>query len=205
MYHGERLNTFSHLIGAIAAVVGMVVLLVSAAVKTSAIAVVSVSVYGSTLVFLYTASTLYHSVKGRLKPLFQKIDHLAIYGLIAGTYTPFTLITLQGPSGWTLFGVVWGLAVLGMVIEFLPFDRKRILPVIIYLVMGWSIVFTLEPLLAALPKTGIWGLVAGGVTYTLGVIFYAFGDRIPHGHGIWHFFVLGGSLFHYFTILFFVL
>lgn len=205
MYRGELLNSISHLVGAIAAFAGMVVLIVLAAVKANAITVVSVSIYGATLVILYTASTLYHSFKGRPKAIFQKLDHLAIYLLIAGTYTPFTLVTLNGPWGWGIFAVVWGLAVLGMIIELLPFDRRRILPVIIYLAMGWCIVFAMDPLLDAMPREGIWGLALGGVIYTLGVIFYAFGDRIPHGHGIWHFFVLGGSVCHYLTILFYVI
>ncbi|MEX1057307.1 MAG: hemolysin III family protein [Natronospirillum sp.] len=204
MYHGERLNSISHLIGALGAFVGMIALIVAAAINADALTVVSVTVYGITLVLLYTASTLYHSFRGSAKAIFQKFDHYAIYLLIAGTYTPFTLVTLGGAWGWSIFGVVWGLAVLGIVVELLPFDRKRILPVVIYLLMGWVVVVALAPLVQSLPAAGLVWLTAGGIVYTLGVVFYALGTRIPHGHGIWHVFVLVGSVCHYVTIFVYV-
>lgn len=204
MYHGERLNSISHLVGAIAALAGMAALITAAAIVADALTLVSVAVYGVTLVLLYTASTLYHSFDGTAKKIFKKIDHYAIYFLIAGTYTPFTLVTMGGAWGWSIFGVVWGLALLGIVIELLPFDRRRILPVIIYLLMGWVVVVALGPLVQSLPPSGLAWLVAGGVIYTLGVIFYALDKWIPHGHGIWHLFVLGGSICHYVTIFVYV-
>lgn len=204
MYHGEKLNSISHLVGALAALVGVVALIVAAALNADALTVVSVSVYGITLVALYTASTLYHSFRGTAKAVFKKIDHYSIYFLIAGTYTPFTLVTLGGGWGWSIFGVVWGLAMLGIVVEVLPFDRRRILPVIIYLLMGWVVVVALSPLIQALPPAGLAWLVAGGLTYSLGVIFYILDKRVPHGHGIWHMFVLAGSVCHYVTIFVYV-
>lgn len=204
MYYGEKLNSISHLVGALAALGGVIALIIAAALNADALTVVSVSVYGVTLVLLYTASTLYHSFRGTAKEVFKKIDHYSIYFLIAGTYTPFTLVTLGGAWGWSIFGVVWGLAVLGIVVEVLPFDRRRILPVIIYLLMGWVVVVALSPLVQALPPAGLAWLVAGGVTYSLGVIFYALDKRVPHGHGIWHMFVLAGSICHYVTIFVYV-
>ena len=204
MYYGEKLNSISHLVGALAALGGVIVLIIAAALNADALTIVSVSVYGVTLVLLYTASTLYHSFRGTAKAVFKKIDHYSIYFLIAGTYTPFTLVTLGGAWGWSIFGVVWGLAVLGIIVEVLPFDRRRILPVVIYLLMGWVVVVALSPLVQALPPAGLAWLVAGGVTYSLGVVFYALDTRIPHGHGIWHMFVLAGSVCHYVTIFVYV-
>ncbi len=204
MYYGEKLNSISHLVGALATLGGVIVLIIAAALNADALTIVSVSVYGVTLVLLYTASTLYHSFRGTAKAVFKKIDHYSIYFLIAGTYTPFTLVTLGGAWGWSIFGVVWGLAVLGIIVEVLPFDRRRILPVVIYLLMGWVVVVALSPLVQALPPAGLAWLVAGGVTYSLGVVFYALDTRIPHGHGIWHMFVLAGSVCHYVTIFVYV-
>ncbi|MCH8552058.1 MAG: hemolysin III family protein [Natronospirillum sp.] len=204
MYRGELFNSISHLVGAVASLAGMAALITAAAIVADTLTLISVSVYGLTLVLLYTASTLYHSFRGTAKNIFKKIDHYAIYFLIAGTYTPFTLVTLGGAWGWSIFGVVWGLAILGIVIEVLPFDRRRILPVIIYLLMGWVVVVALAPLVRSLPTAGLIWLAAGGLTYTLGVIFYALDERIPHGHGIWHLFVLVGSICHYITILVYV-
>lgn len=200
MYQGERLNSVSHLLGALAAVGGVATLITAAAFVADTMTLVSVSIYGATLVLLYTASTLYHSFRGTAKRIFKRIDHFAIYFLIAGTYTPFTLVTLSGPWGWSLFGVVWGLVLLGIVIEVLPFDPKRRIPVVIYLLMGWVVVIALAPLVRSLPTAGMVWLVAGGLIYSLGVIFYVLDRRIPHGHGIWHMFVLAGSLCHYVTI-----
>lgn len=204
MYRGELFNSISHLVGAVAALAGMAALITAAAIVADTLTLISVSVYGLTLVLLYTASTLYHSFRGTAKNIFKKIDHYAIYFLIAGTYTPFTLVTLGGAWGWSIFGVVWGLVILGIVIEVLPFDRRRILPVIIYLLMGWVVLVALAPLVRSLPTAGLIWLAAGGLTYTLGVIFYALDERIPHGHGIWHLFVLVGSICHYITILVYV-
>ena len=201
MYPGERFNSISHLVGAVLALIGATVLVTLAGVEGSATRIVSFSVYGTTLFLLYLSSTLYHSLRGRAKAVFQVLDHHAIYLLIAGTYTPFTLVALQGKTGWWLFGAVWGLAIFGILIDTLRGEGGRLLSVAIYLLMGWLIVFALGPIIAALPPAGFWWLVAGGLFYTVGVIFYALDDRWPWCHGIWHLFVLAGSVSHYFAIL----
>ncbi len=204
MYRGERLNSITHLIGTCLAVAGTAVLATLAARTGDAWKIVSIGIYGATLVMLYLFSTLYHSLRGRPKAVLQKLDHAAIYLLIAGTYTPFTLVTRRGAWGWTLFGVVWGLALVGLIQDIAFKKRQHILSVAIYLVMGWFVVVALRPLAAVLPRTGMMYLTAGGLFYTIGVVFYALDGKIPHGHGLFHFFVLAGSASHYFTVLFFV-
>jgi hemolysin III len=203
-YQDERFNSYSHLLGAALAAGGAVVLIVLAAGQGNLWKIVSFSVYGAMLLLLYLFSTLYHSLRGRAKDVFRKLDHYAIYLLIAGTYTPFTLVTLQGAWRWSLFGVIWGMAVLGIVVDSLPWGKRRILPVVIYLAMGWLALIALKPLLDALPPAGFAWLLAGGVFYTVGVVFFALERWIRHGHGIWHLFVLAGSACHYFAILFYV-
>ena len=204
MYQGERFNGYSHLMGTALAAGGAVVLIVLAAGQGNPYKIVSFSVYGAMLLLLYLCSTLYHSSRGRAKDVFRKLDHYAIYLLIAGTYTPFTLVTLQGAWRWSLFGVIWGMAVLGIVVDSLPGGKRRILPVVIYLAMGWLVLVAREPLLNALPTGGFAWLLAGGIFYTVGIVFYALDRWIKHGHGIWHLFVLAGSACHYFAILFYV-
>lgn len=204
MYRGERLNSITHLVGAALALAGLVVLVVLAARQGEPWKIVSFSVYGATLFLLYGASTLYHSLRGRAKAVFRKIDHLAIYLLIAGTYTPFTLVTLRGSWGWSLFGVIWGLAILGMAQEFLPRRRGRVLSLVIYFLMGWLALAALGPLWKALPPMGMAWLVAGGLFYTVGAVFYGLDEKLRHAHGIWHLFVLAGSASHYFAILYYV-
>ncbi|HEY9202528.1 MAG TPA: hemolysin III family protein [Gammaproteobacteria bacterium] len=203
MYAGERFNSISHLVGAVAALAGAVVLVVYASMQGDPWKIVSFSIYGTTLFMLYLFSVLYHSLNGEVKKFFRRLDHLAIYLLIAGTYTPFTLVTLNGIWGWWIFGAVWGLALLGMLLEFVP-QKRRILPVIIYLVMGWICLVALEPLLQTLPMVGFWWLLAGGLFYTVGIVFYALDKRLKHAHGIWHLFVLAGSVCHYFCVLLYV-
>ncbi len=204
MYYGERLNAWTHLVGALLAVLGVAVLVVSAAVGGDPWKVVSVSVYGTTLVLLYTFSTLYHSLHGRAKSVLRLLDHQGIYLLIAGSYTPFCLVTLRGPWGWSLFGVVWSLALVGGLQELRPLGRSRIVSLVIYLLMGWVVLVAIEPLHAALGTAGLVWLAAGGVLYTTGVVFYLLDSRLAHAHGIWHLFVLGGSAAHYFATLFYV-
>jgi hemolysin III len=204
MYPGERFNSISHLVGAVAALVGLVVVVVIAAQQGDPWKIISFSVYGTTLFLLYTISTLYHSLRGRAKQIFRKLDHLSIYLLIAGTYTPFTLVTLRGVWGWTLFGVIWGLALVGMALEALPQKGNRVLSVVVYVLMGWLVLAALKPLLAALPPAGFIGLLLGGIFYTGGLAFYLFDEKIRHFHGIWHLFVLAGSVSHYLTILLYV-
>jgi len=204
VYKGERFNGYSHLAGALPAIAGLVVLVVMASQQGDPWKIVSFSVYGATLVALFTFSTLYHSIRGDAKRVFQKLDHVSIYLLIAGTYTPFTLVTLKGGWGWSLFGVVWGLAVIGIVLDILHTKGSRALQLVIYLVMGWSVVVAWPRLVETLPEAGIAWLVAGGLFYTVGTIFYGIDERMRHAHGIWHLFVLAGSVCHYIAVLLYV-
>ncbi|MGK5035098.1 PAQR family membrane homeostasis protein TrhA [Janthinobacterium sp. LB3P118] len=204
MYHGERFNSISHTVGAALAAIGGVILIVAAARTGDPWKIVSCSVYATMLLTLYLTSTLYHSVRGKAKAVLQRLDHCAIYLLIAGTYTPFMLVTLRGPWGWSLFGVVWGLALLGIVQEYVYAKGARILSLVIYVAMGWLVVIGIKPLLAALEWNGFLWLVAGGLCYTGGIVFYATDHKLRHGHGIWHLFVLAGSSCHFIAILFYV-
>lgn len=204
MYYGERFNAITHLGGAVLALAGAVLLVVFAALQGDAWKIVSVSVYGFTLVSLYSLSTLYHSLRGRAKFVLQRLDHQSIYLLIAGSYTPFCLVTLRGAWGWSLFGVVWGLALLGGVQEFWS-NKARILSVVLYVVMGWVVVVALVPLYRALGSAGVAWLVAGGLCYTLGIVFYAIDERVPWAHGVWHLFVVAGSAAHFVAIFGYVL
>ena len=187
MYHGERLNAWTHLVGAVAAFIGGVWMLVIACLDGSPWKIVSVAIYAFTLLVLYSASTVYHSVRGRKKEIMKKVDHFSIYLLIAGSYTPFCLVTLRGPWGWTLFGIVWGLALIGILQEIKPRSEARVLSIVIYAVMGWIV------------------LVAVKVLYTVGIVFFALDHRLRHAHGIWHLFVIAGSLLHFVAIFFYVL
>ncbi len=204
MYEGERFNSISHLVGALAAAAGLVALVMHAVQQGDPWKIVSFSIYGTTLLLLYTFSTLYHSLRGKAKKIFRMLDHHSIYLLIAGTYTPFTLVTIRGVWGWWLFGVIWGLAAIGIVLDSLPKKGSRILPIVIYLVMGWLCVIALKPLLQVLPMNGFYWLLAGGIFYTVGVVFYALDSKVRHFHGVWHLFVLAGSISHYVTIFFYV-
>ena len=204
MYRGEWFNSISHLVGAVAALVGLVIVVVEAALQGDPWKIVSFSVYGATLFSLYTISTIYHSVQGRAKRIFRKLDHLSIYWLIAGTYTPFTLVTLRGSGawGWTIFGII--LALVGLALETLPQKGNRVLSVVVYVLMGWLVLVALKPLLAALPMAGFCWLLLGGIFYTGGLVFFFYDEKVRHFHGIWHLFVLAGSISHYLTILFYV-
>lgn len=195
---GEEIaHAVTHGIGAALSVAGLVLLLVRASVSGDAWSVTGVAIFGSTLLLLYLASTIYHSVRSdRAKRLLQKFDHAAIYLLIAGTYTPFVLVTLRGPWGWSLFGVVWGLAVAGVVFKFRFAGRFDVLSTLVYIVMGWLVLIAFKPLTAALPGPGLAWLVAGGLCYSLGTIFYLW-ERLPYHHAIWHLWVLGGSACHW--------
>ena len=204
MIKGERFNSISHLVGAALALAGAVVLVVLASQDGDTRRVVSFSVYGATLFLLYLVSTLYHGLPGRAKNVFRILDHQAIYLLIAGSYTPFTLVTLNGVVGWWMFGAIWGLAVLGLVLDALPRRGARVLPFVIYFTMGWMVLLALDPLLAVLPRAGFYWLLAGGIFYTSGITFFALDRRYPWMHGVWHLFVLAGSVSHYVAILFYV-
>ncbi len=196
-------NSVTHGVGAVLAVAGAVVLVVTAA-GGSVWQVVSCSVFGATLVLVYVCSTLYHSlVRTRARHVMRIIDHSAIYLLIAGTYTPFVLVPLHGRMGWILFAIVWGLAVLGITFKSVAVDRFEIASVVVYLGMGWLIVFAMRPLLHALTWHGILWIGLGGFFYTAGIAFYAL-DRLSYFHAFWHLFVLAGSTCHYFAVLFYV-
>ncbi|GAB3389941.1 PAQR family membrane homeostasis protein [Azotobacter armeniacus] len=204
MYHGEKLNAWTHLVGAILALVGMVWLLVVASLDGTPQKIVGSAVYGATLLLLYSISTIYHSLRGRAKVIMRKLDHLSIYLLIAGSYTPFCLVTLPVSWGRPLLGTIWGLALFGMLQEFKQRSEARILSLVIYAVMGWLILVAIKPLIAALGSEGFTWLVAGGVFYTVGIVFFAFDSRFRHWHGIWHLFVMAGSLLHFVAIFFYV-
>jgi len=205
MYHGERFNSISHLVGAALALIGMVLLVGYASAQGDPWKIVSFSIYGVSLFLLYSLSTLYHSLRGRAKEIFQKLDHVAIYLLIAGTYTPFTLVTLRGAWGWTLFVIIWGLAIVGIIVDSRHKEGSRAIQMIIYLLMGWLVLIAMKPLVQALPTGALVLLVLGGVFYTSGIIFYVTDGRMKHAHGIWHLFVLAGSLSHYLAVLFYIL
>ena len=204
MYYGERFNSITHLTGTVLAAVGAVILVFLAVRTGDAWRIVGFSVYGAALCVLYGASTLYHSVRGRAKAILRKFDHCAIYILIAGTYTPFSLLTLRGPWGWTMFGLAWGLACLGIAQEFVLGKGARRLSIVIYIAMGWMGMAAVGPLVDGLGAAGLAWLLAGGVLYTGGIGFYLFDERVRHFHGIWHLFVLGGSAAHYITVAFYI-
>ena len=203
MHQGERFNTWTHLAGLLLATAGSAVLITHAALWGDTWKVVSCSIFAASMVLLYGASTLYHSLRGRAKAVFMKFDHCMIYVLIAGTYTPFTLVTLRGPWGWSLFGTVWGLALLGVLKE-VWLGRERIPSMPLYLSMGWLAAVAAVPMVQQLPPWGLAWLVAGGLFYTGGIVFYANDERWRHAHGVWHLFVLAGTLCHFTAILFFV-
>jgi hemolysin III len=198
-------NTITHGIGLVLSLTGFVILLILAVTHGSAWHIVSCAIYGATLVCLYSASTLYHGIPSpRLKRALKIFDHSAIYLLIAGTYTPFLLVNLRGGWGWSLFGIVWGLALAGILLKFWFVDHFQILSTTVYLLMGWLAVIAVRPLLVMVPTAGLLWLLAGGLFYTIGVVFYAW-KRIPYNHVIWHVFVMAGSTCHYFAVLYSVI
>lgn len=201
MGKGERFNSISHLVGAVFALAGSAALITFAVMRGDAHEIVSYSVYAITLFLLYLFSTLYHSLAGPAKRVFRVLDHQAIYLLIAGTYTPLTLVAIKGTLGWWMFGTIWGLAVFGIVFDALPRKGPRVVPVIIYLVMGWLCVFALDAIVAAVPAESFGWLLAGGIFYTSGIVFFALDRWYPWCHEIWHLFVVAGSVSHYFAIL----
>jgi hemolysin III len=201
MQRGERFNSISHLVGAALAIAGTAVLVTLAAGEGDPWKIVSFSVYGAMLIALYVFSTLYHSVRGRAKDVLRKIDHCAIYLLIAGTYTPFALVSLRGAWGWALLAGVWSLAVLGILQEIWIAKGARVFSLVIYVVMGWLALVAVSPLWLALKPAGFAWLLAGGALYTAGIAFYATDHKLRHGHGVWHLFVIGGSACHFFTVL----
>ncbi|HJQ40797.1 MAG TPA: hemolysin III family protein [Thermoanaerobaculia bacterium] len=199
MYPGERFNAITHVAGTVLAVAGTAVLVAesSGARRTAALAI-----YGAMMIAAYLSSALYHSIRhAKAKKVFHVFDHCAIYLLIAGTYTPFTLVTLRGAWGWTIFGVIWGLAAAGIAKDVFLHGRMRVLSIVLYVLMGWMIVIAFGPLRAALPAAGVAWLLAGGIVYTVGIGFFAMSKRVAYTHGLWHLFVIAGSVCHYVAVL----
>ncbi len=203
---GEEIaHGLTHGIGIVLAIAGLCVLVTFAALYGTAVHVVASSIFGASMIVLYTASTLYHSLPmPETKRIMRVVDHASIYLLIAGTYTPFTLVTLEGAWGWSLFSVVWGLAFVGIVFKLFFTGRFDRLSVAIYVAMGWCGVVAAKPLMEALPTPGLWLLVGGGLAYTGGVVFYLL-ERLRYHHAIWHLFVMAGTTLHYFVILLYVI
>ena len=205
MYYGEKLNSITHLVGAVLSLIGFGALL-TISIQTNDIWIIaSFCIFGFTLVLLYTMSTLYHSFQSyRLKTFFNLMDHIAIYLLISGTYTPYMLVSIREGNGWLILGIVWSLALIGILSEvFLKGKFIKIGQMMIYLGMGWACSFDLSSLREAIPSIGYFLLIIGGVSYTIGVIFYVLGEmeKLTYAHGIWHFFVLLGSACHFISIL----
>ncbi len=203
---GEELfNSISHGVGALGAIACCAVIVVFAALTRDPWKIVSASVYGTCMILLFLFSTLYHSLtNATAKKVFRAFDHLGIFLLIAGSYTPITLVTLRGPLGWTLFGVVWGAAVLGIVFNAISVERFKKFSMIAYIATGWTVVLAIVPLVRSIPLPGIILMVIGGLMYTIGIVFYKM-KKIRYMHSVWHLFVLAGALFQYFAILFYVI
>lgn len=202
---GEEIaNAVTSGIGTALSIAGLVVMVVFAALEGSVWHIVGVTIFGASLIFSHLASTLYHAIAPpRAKRVFQVIDHLAIYVLIAGTYTPFTLVNLRGPWGWSLLGLIWGLGLVGVLIKTTRLDTVPYLSTAFYVAMGWTVILVIKPLLESVAPGGVVLLVAGGLSYTAGVLFYAW-NRMPYNHAVWHLFVIGGSACHVFAVLFYV-
>ena len=207
MYYSEKFNSITHLVGAVLSIMGLGSLITVAVQQQDLLLFIGFVTFGLTLVMLYSFSTLYHSFKSPLlKRVFQQLDHVAIYLLIAGTYTPFMIVTLIDSNGLWILLAVWALAILGIALELSVKNRMETLQIIIYLIMGWLVVIDFPALKAALPKAGVYWLTAGGIAYTVGVIFYILDHRnlLKHSHGIWHLFVLAGSFFHFMAVILYV-
>lgn len=204
-YYEEMANSVTHAVGTILSASGLGVMAVLAAIYGNAWHITSVAVFGASLIILYAISTLYHSVhQPKAKAIFQLLDHSAIFILIAGTYTPFTLVSLRGAWGWVLFGAVWAMAIIGILLEIFTTSRRRFLSITLYCSMGWLVIVAFDPLMSALPLEGLILLFSGGFFYTFGILFYAWAG-LPYHHAIWHLFVLIGSMLHYFAVLFYVI
>jgi len=201
----EKTNIVSHAIGFVLSIVALVLMVVRASLYGNAWHIVSVSIFGASLILLYAASTFYHSAKdAKIRSRLRVFDHATIYILIAGTYTPFTLVTLYGPIGWTIFGVSWSMAATGVVLKLFYTGRFNVLSTLMYVFMGWIIMFAIKPLVNNLPTEGLYWLIAGGIAYTTGAILYSI-KQIKFNHAIFHLFVLLGSFCHVMAVYFYVL
>ena len=200
----EIANAVTHGIAALLSVVGLIAMLYVTVGSSDAVTITAAAVFGGSMIFLYTASTLYHAIPNlKAKRILQMLDHSAIYVMIAGSYTPFCLVTLEGMTGTILCIAVWTIAIAGVILQPILLKRAEWLNCLLYLLLGWCVVLVMKPLIAALPMAGLWLLASGGVVYSLGVIFYLW-DRIPYNHAIWHLFVLGGTALQFFSVLFYV-
>jgi hemolysin III len=200
----EFFNRYTHGFGALLSLIGVIALVTMAYREHDIYRLISSCIYGGAMITFYCLSTAYHTVrKPYMRYVFRILDHASIYLMIAGSYTPFTLVTLRGPWGWSLFGMVWGLGTVGAVLKIFTAHKLRVIGPLIYIALGWSVVFALKPLSAGLPANGLMLLFAGGAAYTVGVIFYLW-DRLPYNHAIWHLFVLTGSACHFGAIFYYV-
>ncbi len=202
----EIMSAITHGIGALLSIAALILCIIFSSIHGNNVAVISSIIYGVTLIILYTMSTLYHSLAvNNAKRVFRIIDHCSIFLLIAGTYTPFTLVALEKPIGYILFAIIWSIAILGIVLNAIDFKKFRIISFLSYLILGWVIVFAYQPLTEAVNWSGILLLLSGGIVYTVGAIFYAFGRKVKYFHSIFHIFVLAGSILHFFSILLYVI
>jgi hemolysin III len=204
MYKGEKFNSISHLIGALLACAGVSFLLAVAIDKGDLYKIVGFSIYGAMMIALYAISTIYHSTKGHVKNFFRQMDYISIYLMIAGSYTPISLVILHGVWGWTIFGIIWGLAVIGIIQEIILGKKTRKYSIILYVVMGWLIVIAIDPLVHSLPLKGLLWLIAGGLSYTFGIVFFLLDEKYKHFHGIWHICVIAGSVFQFICLYWYV-
>lgn len=201
----EIINASTHGFGILLSIVGLSVLVAFSSLNGSVMLIVSCAIFGASLIFSYTSSTLYHAITNeKVKQIFRQFDHAAIYFLIAGTYTPIALVSLGGAWGWTIFSIIWLVAIVGIVLKFVYPHRFKKLSVILYLIMGWFVVIAINQLMKNMDSGGLWLMLIGGLFYSVGVIFYVW-KSLPYNHAIWHLFVLGGSISHYFMVLLYVI
>lgn len=202
----ELVSSISHGAGAALGIAALCLCVIRSAALNNALALVSSWIFGISIIVLYSMSCIYHGLKpNNAKRVMRVFDHCTIFLLIAGTYTPFTLVALHGAVGWTLFGIIWGTAVIGIILNAIDMERFKVISMICYLAMGWAVIFTFKPLLMAVSMSGIKLLVAGGIAYTVGAVVYGIGSKVKYMHSIWHFFVLAGSILHFFAIYNYVL
>lgn len=201
----EIINASTHGFGILLSIVGLSVLVAFSSLNGSVMLIVSCAIFGTSLIFSYTSSTLYHAITNeKAKQIFRQFDHAAIYFLIAGTYTPVVLVSLGGTWGWTIFSIIWLSAIIGITLKFVYPHRFKKLSVILYLIMGWFVVIAIKQIMLNMPSGGLWLMLIGGLFYSVGVIFYVW-KSLPYNHAIWHLFVLGGSISHYFMVLLYVI
>lgn len=202
----ELISSISHGAGAALGIVALCLCVIRSSSMHNGLALVSSWIFGISVIILYSMSCIYHGLKpNNAKRVMRVFDHCTIFLLIAGTYTPFTLVALHGAVGWTLFGIIWGAAIIGIILNAVDMEKFKTVSMVCYLAMGWAVVFTFKPLMAAVDMSGIKFLVAGGIAYTVGAVVYGIGSKVKYMHSIWHFFVLAGSILHFFAIYNYVL